>query len=170
MEIKTERLVIRNLRESDYPQFETTLNDVQKTCMGSGKAFMDWLILQYNGMDIKNSILSFGMFLNENGKLIGTVGAGKHDDLNEPEIFYSCLDEYRGNGYVTEAAKALTDWVFENYDIPYLIGTVSVDNEKSQHVLERCGYRFIDERSLLVHVTNERYVFRYYRYYPKVTP
>lgn len=165
MEISTQRLIIRNLRDSDYPEFEMTLNEVQKTCLGSGKAFLDWLISQYSAMDIFNGIISFGMFDKKSAKLVGTVGVGRHDDLHEPEIFYYLLPEYRGRGYAVEAALAVTQWTFENYDIPYLIATAAVDNIKSQHVLERCGYRYVDTRSLLVHVINERYDFKYYKYY-----
>ena len=40
MEILTERLIIRTLCEADYPEFEKTLNDVQKSVFGSGEGFL----------------------------------------------------------------------------------------------------------------------------------
>ena len=165
METITERLIIRELCEADYPEFERTLNDVQKTCSGSGTGFLNSLITQYSEIDIITVLSSFGIFEKATGKLMGTVGAGKHDDLNEPEIFYYLSAEYRGYGFASEAVKAVTEWALKNYNIPYLIGTVAVDNVKSQHVLERCGYQFIAIRSLVVHATNERFDFKYYRYY-----
>jgi [ribosomal protein S5]-alanine N-acetyltransferase len=155
MEISTARLIIRDLRESDFPEFELTLNESQKACFGSAKSFLDWLISQYDTTDILNSLISFGIFDIKSKELLGTVGVGRHDDLHEPEIFYLLLPKHRRCGFATEAAQAITKWTFENYDIPYLIGTVAVDNIKSQLVLERCGYQFIDTRSLLVHITNE---------------
>lgn len=165
MEIITQRLIIRELCAADYPAFERTLNDVQKSCFGSGKGFLNWLISQYSAMDIINGLVSFGIFEKKTGKFIGTVGAGKHDDLHEPEIFYYLLAEYRGRGFASEAVKEVTAWALKNYNIPYLIGTVAVDNVKSQRVLERCGYQRIAVRPLLVHATNERLNFKYYRYY-----
>ena len=60
---------------------------------------------------------------------------------------------------------AVTEWVLGNYEIGHLIGTAGVDNVASQKVLERCGYRFIDERELLVHIENKRHTFKYYRKY-----
>lgn len=96
---------------------------------------------------------------------MSTVGVGYHDDLHESEIFYHLLPEYQGYGFATEAAKEVTKWALDNYNIEYLIGTVAIDNFKSQYVLERCGYQFVEVHSLLVHVTNERYDFKYYRYY-----
>ena len=164
MEILTERLMIRDLRESDYPEFERTLNGLQKAWFGSGKGFLDWLISRYLSMDIVNSMVSFGIFHRQTERFMGTVGAGQHDDLHETEIFYHLLPEYRGQGFATEAARAITGWSLESYPIPYLIGTAAVENVKSQRVLERCGYRLIDTRTLLVHVANERHEFRYYRY------
>ena len=80
-----------------------------------------------------------------------------------------CIEDVykrQGHGYVTEAVKAVTKWAFENYEIPYLIGTVEVSNMKSQKVLERCSYQFIDERTLLVHAEGIQYRFKYYRFYP----
>lgn len=168
MKLSTNRLIIRLWEEADYPAFERTLNDVQKTCMGSGRAFFDWIRAQYGTMDVSNGLISMGIFDKATGELYGTVGAGRHDDLGEPEIFYDLLPEHRGHGYATEAAAAVTAWALETYALPYLIGTAAVDNVSSQRVLERCGYEFVDERSLLVHVTGERYDFRYYRYYAKI--
>lgn len=164
MKIVTERLIIRSLCEADYPEVERILNDVQKSCFGGGRGFLNWLISQYAAMDITTGLLSFGIFERRTGTFIGTIGVGDHDDLHEPEIFYHLSPEHRGRGYATEAAKAVTSWAFETYDIEYLIGTAAVDNVSSQHVLERCGYQFIEVRSLLVHVTAERYDFKYYRY------
>lgn len=117
-------------------------------------------------MDVVNGLISLGIYDKKTGKLLGTIGVGKHDDLHEPEIFYQLLPEYRGYGYVTEAAKEVTKWALESYRIPYLFGTVEVNNVKSQRVLERCGYQFIDERTLLVHVEEMYYRFKYYRFYP----
>ena len=96
------------------------------------KFFLDWIITQYKNMDVINGLISLGMFDKKTGELLGTVGVGKHDDLHEPEIFYQLRPEFRGHGYVTEAVKAVTKWALENYEIPYLIGTVEVSNMKSQ--------------------------------------
>ena len=82
---------------------------------------------------------------------------------HEPEIFYCLLAYERGKDY---AAEAVTEWTLTNYDIPYLIGTVEENNAASQRVLEKCGDRYIDTRTLLVHITEQSYTFKYYRRYP----
>lgn len=167
VKIVTKRLVIRELCAEDCTEFERTLNDVQKSAFGGSEQFLGWLISQYNAMDITSGVLSFGIFKKNTEKFIGTIGVGDHYDLHEPEIFYYLLPEYRGYGFATEAAESLTYWALENFFVEYLIGTVAVENKNSQHVLERCGYRFWDVRALATHGTNERSNFKYYRYYKK---
>lgn len=164
MELFTERLHIRNLRESDLAEFEGVVNEVQKKHFGSSKGFLDWLIGQYAAMDAIHGLLSFGIFERRTGEFLGTVGVGEHDDLHETEIFYHLREAHRGRGYAAEAALAVTKWALERYDLPYVIGTAEVDNLPSRRVLERCGYRLADTRTLLVHVTGERRAFAYYRF------
>jgi len=67
--------------------------------------------------------------------------------------------------YVKEATKGTFEWIEEKYDIPYIIGTVAIDNIPSQKVLEYCGFQLVNEQSLLIHMINERHDFMYYRYY-----
>ena len=168
--LETERLIIRKFNENDLNEFETLLDipevigwQMQKN---RAKDFLQWHISNYNKMDIISGIICFGIF-DKCNKILGAVGAGKHDDLNETEIFYNLLPLERGNGFATEAVKKITEWAMENYEIPYIIGTIGVENLKSQKILERCGYEYINEQTLLVHITNEKYKFKYYRYYRK---
>jgi RimJ/RimL family protein N-acetyltransferase len=165
---ETERLIIRKFDENDFNRFELLLDipevtgwQMQKT---RPKDFLQWQISKYKKMDIINDIVCFGIFDKFN-KILGAVGAGKHDDLNETEIFYNLLPSERRNGYATEATKKITEWAIRNYNIPYIIGTTGVENIESQKVLERCGYEYINEQTLLVHITNEINKFKYYKYY-----
>ena len=169
MKIETERLIIRSFEKNDLPDFKKLLNiqEVTGWTMQKNRAeeFLDWHIEKYINMDIVSSVVCFGIFDKETKQILGSVGVGEHDDLHETELFYNLLSEARGKGYATEAAKAVTDWVFENYEIPYIIGTTVIDNIKSQLVLERIGYQFFENKTLLVHIENKLYDFKYYRYY-----
>lgn len=169
MLLETERLHIRPFREDDFQQFEKLLDipEVEGWQMqkADSRRFLNWHISNYSKMDIVTGVVCFGIFDKFNENVFGAVGAGEHDDLHEPEIFYNMLPEARRNGYATEAAKAVTEWVFQNYDIPYIIGTAGVNNIPSQRILEQCGYTFINEQTLLVHIVNKEYRFKYYRCY-----
>ncbi|SDW08789.1 GNAT family N-acetyltransferase [Paenibacillus sp. CF384] len=164
MELITERLIIRTLENTDYPN--SVINNVDSFANDT-RGLFNWIVSQYDNMDIVNDIISLGVFLRETGEYCGYVGAGKHAELQEPEIFYEFLPEKSGFGYASEAAIAVTKWVFENYEIPYLIGTVGVDNMKSQRVLERSGYQLIDYRtSLMPQPEGKHSDYKYYRCYP----
>lgn len=169
MQIMTDRLIIRSFEEADLPQFEELLDipEVPGWQMQKSRSedFLRWQISNYKAMDIINGAVCFGCFERETGNILGAVGAGEHDDLHETEVFYQLLPEARGKGYAVEAAKAVTKWALDNYDIPYIIGTAVVDNIPSQKVLEKCGYELVDIKTLLVHITNQKYIFKYYRCY-----
>ena len=168
MVLQTERLTIRPFAKSDLNGFKQLLEmpEVPGWQMQRARAeeFLNWHIQNYARMDIIHGVVCFGIFHSESGHIVGSVGAGEHDDLHEPEIFYNLLPSARGNGYAAEAATAVTEWVFDNYDVDHLIGTAEVSNVPSQRVLERCGYQFGGEQNLLVHILNTRCTFRCYRH------
>ena len=171
MRIETERLIIRPFIETDLPAFEELLRMPElpgwNMQLPRSAEFLKWHIDSAARMDIARGVVCMGLFEKSTGNLVGAAGAGEHDDLHEPEIFYSIAPDSRNNGYASEACAAVTEWALSTFDIPYIIGTVSTDNPASQRVLEKCGYEAINEQHLLVHVTGESYDFRYYRKYRK---
>jgi RimJ/RimL family protein N-acetyltransferase len=167
--IETEKLIVRTFDENDFEQFKKLLDmpeymgwQMQKP---RAKEFFNWQISNYEKMDIVNGSICLGIFDRLTGEIIGQVAAQEHDDLHEPEFGYGILPFTRGKGYAKEAAKAVLKWIEMNYNFPYIIGTTGVDNIASQKILEYLGFSLVDERNLLVHIANERYDFRYYRYY-----
>ena len=139
MVLETDRLIIRSFAKNDLVEFEKLLDIPEvvgwKMQKGNSQGFLDWQISNYSSMDIVHGIVCFGIFDKESGYVLGAIGAGEHDDLHETEIFFNLLPDARGKGYATEAAKAVTEWVFANYTVRYIIGTAEVDNFPSQKVL-----------------------------------
>lgn len=58
-----------------------------------------------------------------------------------PEIGYSLLPEHWGNGYATEIAAGLRDWLAACAKWSGFIGFAHVDNVASKRVLERIGMK-----------------------------
>lgn len=167
--IKTKRLIIRTFGENDFEQFKKLLDmpeyggwQMQKP---RAREFFNWQLSNYKRMDIVTGAICLGIFEKETGNIVGQVAAQEHDDLHEPEFGYGILPFARRNGYAKEAAKATLEWIEKSYDIPFIIGTVGIENIPSQKVLEYCGFQLIDERTLLTHIMDERHNFKYYRYY-----
>lgn len=167
--IETQNLIVKTFDESDFEQFIKLLDMPEyegwQKQKPRAKAFFDWQLSNYEKMDIVTGAICLGVFEKKTGDIVGQVAAQKHDDLHEPELGYGILPFARGKGYAKEAAKVTLEWIEKRYDIPYIIGTVGIDNIPSQKVLEYCGFQFIDERNLLVHITDEQHDFKYYRYY-----
>jgi RimJ/RimL family protein N-acetyltransferase len=169
LQIETTRLILRPFIKDDLPQFKLLLDNpgVSGWQMQLPRAaeFLDWQISQYKKADIEKGVICLGAFEKSSGNAVGAAGAGEHDDLHETEIFYNVHPNFQRQGYATEMAEAVTQWVMRDLDIPYLIGTADVDNIASQRVLEKCGFIYESTQELLVHVLGQTGKFKYYRYY-----
>lgn len=73
------------------------------------------------------------------GVLVGRAGFGLHGEQGEPEIGYAMFPEHHGQGYATEAATALRDWLFRETDRMYFLGFADVRNAPSLAVLTKIG-------------------------------
>jgi len=73
------------------------------------------------------------------GVLIGRAGYGIYPRTGEPEIGYALFGEYHGQGYATEAASALRDWIFAETEHDHFIGFADTRNAPSLAVLQRIG-------------------------------
>lgn len=56
------------------------------------------------------------------------------------ELGYVVLPSFRGRGVATEALRLLTAWAFSELGALRLELLISVDNDASKRVAERCGY------------------------------
>ncbi len=57
------------------------------------------------------------------------------------EIGYGILEEYRGQGYATEAVQAACRWAFQHTEVKSLEAEIDAGNTASRRVLEKCGFR-----------------------------
>lgn len=93
----------------------------------------------------------------KDGIPIGCVGLLFHPDTNHwwgensVELGYWIAEEYWGRGYATEAAKAVIERAFKEYDIKEIYASYRQDNPKSGRVLEKLGFRYYTD------LTNSNY-------------
>jgi len=59
-----------------------------------------------------------------------------------PELGYWLGVEYWGRGFGTEAARAVIDFVFEEFDIDQMVSGARVVNPASRNILEKCGFQW----------------------------
>ncbi|WP_406158448.1 GNAT family N-acetyltransferase [Streptomyces canus] len=86
----------------------------------------------------------FGLFAlvrREDGRAIGGIGFhGAPDEDGRAEVGYDLAESARGQGYATEALRALSDWALARDDVRSLCATIEPDNAASQRVIARAGY------------------------------
>ncbi len=74
------------------------------------------------------------------GQLIGSCEIEYLDETDEYELGYALGKAYWGNGFATEAARALTRFGFESAQLERIIAVVIPENIASWRVLEHIGY------------------------------
>lgn len=82
------------------------------------------------------------VFLIENNHSpIGMVGIDWREQ-DAPELGYWLGFEHWGQGFGTEAARAVIDFFFEEFEAEYLMSGARVANPSSRNILEKCGFQW----------------------------
>ncbi|MEU3409811.1 GNAT family N-acetyltransferase [Streptomyces sp. NPDC006658] len=83
----------------------------------------------------------FALVRHEDGRALGGIGFhGAPDEEGRVEIGYDLVEEARGQGYATEALRALTEWALAREDVDLALLTIEHGNTASRHVAERAGF------------------------------
>ena len=78
----------------------------------------------------------------DTGIPMGTIGLYKYSENHKrAEIGYDLLKEYWGNGYISEAVRAITNFGFNDLGLVRVEATVDPENTRSIHVLKRTGFK-----------------------------
>ena len=90
------------------------------------------------------------VFQQSDGAFVGICGHlhWHIDGADEVEVAYALLPEYWGNGYATEAARALADDAFERIGCDRVISLVMPENTASANVARKNGMHLEREWSL----------------------
>ncbi|MGN0753457.1 MAG: GNAT family N-acetyltransferase [Aristaeellaceae bacterium] len=150
MHLETDRLIIRDLARKDQEQLYRIVwqKDVVRFMRdwsenaSSPEAFdsyVDWHQTQKDATDVY-VCKRYAITLKGQDELIGCVGFGLEDTVNEVEMAYFLDEKHQGKGYATEALRAMFAWCMSVSDLPYLILTIDCANEKSCRVAERAGF------------------------------
>jgi len=148
MEIITQRLLLREIQESDwrevlayqsdpsYLQYkgwkERTPEDVQ--------AFLGNFIDQQG--EEPRTHFPLAITLKPNPRLIGICGIRKRTpETHQAELGYELANEYWRRGYATEAGRAMLYFGFEELQLHRISAWCIADNAASARVLEKLGMR-----------------------------
>jgi RimJ/RimL family protein N-acetyltransferase len=140
--LETERLVLRRPTLADVKAIARLANDrrvAQNTsrlphpyAVSDAEIFVQFVAQQARDTNF---------VVTRDDDLLGTVGIdlGKP---NVPEIGYWLGVPYWGQGYATEAARAIIDYAFEEFGAAELRAGARIVNPASRRVLEKCGFQW----------------------------
>ena len=141
--IRTERLVLRPYRLGDEAAFVDAWASEEWTSLllsppMNAAEVADWvrrrsesgdgtflgLVVEHDGVPVGDSLL-----------VLQGVG------LTEGEIGWTVLPDHAGQGYATEAARAMLHLAFEHYGLRRVVANLDARNDRSAALCERLGMR-----------------------------
>lgn len=91
---------------------------------------------------IKPEQNEFAFVLKDTGKVIGSGSVRYDADLGGFTFGYNVNRRYWGNGYATEAAKAMISWARKELGVTEFVAVYADDNVASGNVIRKCGLTF----------------------------
>ena len=147
--IETERLAIRRLTLDDAGFIRELLNDPDfLTFIGDRgvRTVDDAVAYLKNGPLEMYERLGFGLWCVELGGTqtpMGICGLLKREWLDDVDIGFAFLPDFRGKGYAFEASRAVIAHAIGALGIQRLSAIVSPANARSQLLLGQLGMRFL---------------------------
>jgi RimJ/RimL family protein N-acetyltransferase len=148
MELTTERLSLREFNEYDWPDVLAYQTDslylryspwTERT-PEVVQAFVQVFLAQQH--EQPRSKFQLAIVLKSSHQLIGTCGIRMESaDAYEADIGYELSPTYWGQGYATEAARAIVQFGFTELRVHRIWSWCIADNVGSARVLEKLGMR-----------------------------
>ncbi|MCP1181770.1 GNAT family N-acetyltransferase [Paenibacillus sp. 1781tsa1] len=143
MQLETERLIIRDILETDWESIHnyTSMTEVtQHTAWGPNTEEDTREYVQFV-LDMQQTHPREGyelaICLKKEGILIG--GVGLHIENTNAEIGYVLNPFYQGKGYAAEAARAMLGFGFNTLGIHRIYAKCRPNNKASENVMQKIG-------------------------------
>ena len=150
MKIETERLVLREYKQSDFESLREIICDEETMRFyphpydeQGVQRWLDWCVKSYR----ENGFGLWAIEHRETLEFIGDCGISlqKIDGEILPEIGYHINKKYWRMGYAKEACRAVKDWLFENTDFEYAYSYMNAENIPSRRTAEANGMTYLKE-------------------------
>lgn len=140
MDIKTDRLYIRDLRKDDWPEMKRIFADFSRS---EYAAYDRPLPAEDEGAKaltekFAGSRLFFTVHLLESGKMIGYVCFHRNGDIFD--LGYCFHSAYHANGYAYESTSAVIEYFAKERGAANFTAETALDNVPSRRLLEKLGF------------------------------
>lgn len=150
MRIETDRLILRELEESDFESLYEVLGDPENM-KHYPYAFDEESVRNWISRNRKRySLFGFGLWavcLKDSGELIGDCGLTMQsiNGIIRPEIGYHIHRKHQQKGYARESAEAVRDWTFTHTPFNVIFSYMTKTNTPSAAAAQSWGCRLVDE-------------------------
>ena len=146
--LETERLIIRELMESDAPFILQLLNEPSfiyfigdkevRTIEDARQYILSGPVASYQ----RNGFGLYLVALKDTATPIGMCGLIKRDELSDPDIGFAFLPDYWSRGFGLEAASAVLKLGADVLHLKRILAITSPDNDASGKLLTRIGLKY----------------------------
>ena len=151
--IETERLILREFREEDFPTYEELAADINVMRYLGGKTQTQVEAWRHMAMLVGHwELRGYGYFAVEEkatGKFVGRVGFTDGTGWPGFELGWTIAPSHQGRGLAFEAAQRLLRYAFEDLDKPHVISLIHPDNAPSRRVAEKLGEKIEGETAII---------------------
>jgi RimJ/RimL family protein N-acetyltransferase len=144
--IETDRIIMRNWQDGDLEQLFEINQDprvMEYFPKLQDREYTNNIIERSKRLYGEKGYGFFACELKSTGEFIGFVGLwDTHFDAHftpAVEIGWRLAYKHWGQGYATEAAKAVLDYAFNKLNLPEIVSLAAVGNRRSRNVMEKIG-------------------------------
>jgi RimJ/RimL family protein N-acetyltransferase len=141
--LETERLILRPPRLEDAKAIATLAND-RRIAENTARIPHPYLVADAEafiaGINVPGGETVF-LITDLDDSILGGCGVGVVDGQGA-ELGYWLGVPFWGQGYATEAVRAVIDYAFTELDYAFLNAGARVTNPGSRRVLEKCGFQW----------------------------
>ena len=143
--LESERLRLEPFQESDINELYVMERDPEVKRYGGGvltRAQAEKLLKRFVAQVRDTGWGAVAIKERATGRIVGLCGIYETENLQEAELFYGLARDAWGQGYATEAAKALVFAALREWGVSRIVVPVNPENVRSIRVLEKIGMRF----------------------------
>ncbi len=147
--LETERLIMREVKPSDFKPFAAFFTDeVSRFLGGPIDAIKAWRKLSlYAGQWSLNGFGEWALETKSTGEFAGICGPWFPLGWNEKEISWVLMPGHYGKGYATEAARRALQFAYQDLKWKTAISQIEPENVASIRVAERLGAKYENDFS-----------------------
>lgn len=154
-ELKSQRLFLRNIQESDWNRIlflrsdETVNKFIQRPEHRKTKNKSDAInfITELNENIKTNKSIAWGITLKEEHQLIGTICLWNFSqNIKTAEVGYDLHPKFQRKGIMSEALNLIIDYGFNELNLDKIEAYTHYENDSSKRLLEKNGFHFMENK------------------------